>query len=135
MSKETKNTAQGAEFPDDTKVHGGANYEAKTHPTTEGMSPEYRYYDAADDGDNQRPDGVARLCAGDYEVAPDSKTDMPGLKRLRMPMDKWQAKERARQLADYNRQKAAMKPPPELEVLDSCEHKMGSKRIPLPRGD
>lgn len=63
-----KKEAQPLELGDE-EIDVHTNYDMDNPLTVEDPDPAMRYYFAANDGDNSRPDGVARVKARGYQVS------------------------------------------------------------------
>ena len=68
MSKtETKKQAKAAEFPDDAEFEIDLDHDADDAFVVRGGDPNFHYFLAANDGDRDRPDGVAKCKAMGYK--------------------------------------------------------------------
>lgn len=84
------------ELDDDVEISLGANYGLTDPCTIINPQPGYRYYHAANDGDNSRPDGVARIEAEGYEKCTIEKSLSTDCIPMRIPIEKWEARQRAK---------------------------------------
>jgi hypothetical protein len=122
--KQTKN-AEPAELPEGTELSSVADYEVADPCKPQNPQPGFRYFAAANDGDNGRPDGVARLKQQGYEVCTEESCDSTDCTLMRIPMKQWEARKKA-QLAAANRaarqEGSALAGVPEKDTWRSDEH-------------
>jgi len=124
MSREK--TTQAAEFPDDTEIDGGANYDHEDIFDIEDKDPAMRYFFSIDDGDGIRPDGVSACERKGYLRStkkhhhPDKKTVL-----MEIPRAKYEARQEAERRRNLRNCGDSMRPPDGLEVLADHKHGIG----------
>ena len=92
MSKEK---AQPLEIADDESVEVYTNYDYDSPLQIENEDPSMRYFFAANDGDNSRPDGVARVKQLGYKVS-EKKHGSTDCTLMEIPREIWERRERAK---------------------------------------
>ena len=113
--------AEAAEFPDDTEIDGGANYDVFDPLEIYEKDPTKHYYFAADDGDSIRPDGVIRQLANGY-VRSEKQHASADCILLEEPLERWEARQAARAKRDAKAQRDAYAPGNGLSVLPGQRH-------------
>jgi hypothetical protein len=121
----SKHEAKTASFPDGTEFDLGANYDAQTTGNVQDPDPAMRYYLAADDGNNGRPDGVRSVQNMGYRKS-EKKHDSPDLVLMEIPRHVWDARQEAKQERAQRLKKQALNAPEGLKAQP--EHGAYSKR-------
>jgi hypothetical protein len=116
--------AEAAEFPDDTEIDAGANYDVFNPLEIFDPDPDKHYYFAADDGDSIRPDGVIRQLANGY-VRSNKKHASPDCILLEEPLERWEKRQAAKAKRDAKAQRDAYAPGGGLQVLPGQRHGAG----------
>lgn len=99
MSQQQPGKAEPVDLPDDADISGGANYDLADPCKPDKELPGFRYFAAAADGDNSRPDGVPQCLLRGYEVCTEEKIASADCKLLRIPLAKWDAQNERKRAA------------------------------------
>jgi hypothetical protein len=115
--EKTNKQPQAAEFPDDTEITGGANYDFDDPTRILNPDPAKRYFFAAPETEGaMRPDGVRALKRKGYALS-DAEHEHPDCVLMEIPRERYEEGQAKFAKDNAERQKAALRPPRNLEVV------------------